>query len=435
MGARRTAGREAAVRGTTDRRVAAGDRKPAAGDGPDDEAWRALAARLVAEPEWRDRLAIQVTDALHREVEGLGRDSELRDATRASTEENLAMFAGLASRGEDPSAVRLGAAAMGYVGLLVRRRLDSAVLVQVYRVAHGAFWRAWTETLHAALPPEAIGPALESSATYMFAFMDALTAHALREHDEQRARWVRSPEAVRAETVRALLDGDPIDPRAAESRLRHGLERHHVGFVLWGATPDAGTPAELEALARRVAGAGRPGRESLLLHPLGRDALAGWVSTPAAPDALPEWDLGPRVLAAVGSPGSGVDGFRRTHREATGARRVAMLAGAEGGSRTAWSAVAPAALASADLDHARRFVQEQLGPVAADDPRARTWAETLRVHLEHGCSVRATAGLLGVHENTVANRLNRVRAATGRDLEGRITDVLLALALLPVVRG
>jgi DNA-binding PucR family transcriptional regulator len=49
--------------------------------------------------------------------------------------------------------------------------------------------------------------------------------------------------------------------------------------------------------------------------------------------------------------------------------------------------------------------------------------------------VRTTAGLLGVHENTVANRLSRVRAATGRELEGRVTDVLLALALLPVVRG
>jgi DNA-binding PucR family transcriptional regulator len=408
-----------------------------AGEQPGDalEGWRGLAARLLSEPEWRGRLAIRITDALHREVDGLARDSELRDATRASTEENLTLFAGLAARGDRPDDVRLGPAAVDYVGLLIRRRMDSAVLAQVYRVAHGAFWRAWTGALHEALPPEAIGDALESSAAYMFAFMDAVTARALREHDEQRALWIRSPEAVRAETVRALIDGDPIDPQAAEGRLRHGLGRHHVGFVLWGASPEAGRPAELEALARRTVPVERAGPVAVLLHPLGRDALAGWISTAAAPAPLPAWDLGSGVLAAIGAPAPGVDGFRRTHHEAMGARRVAMLAGAAGGTRTAWTDVAAAALASADLDHAARFVRTQLGPLAADDARSRTWAETLRVHLEHGSSVRTTARLLGVHENTVANRLTRVRAALGRDLEGRVTDVLLALALLPVVRG
>jgi hypothetical protein len=409
----------------------------ATGPGParDAEAWRGLAARLLSEPEWRDRLAIRITDALHREVDGLARDSELRDATRVSTEENLALFAGLAARGDRADAIRLGPAAVGYVGLLVRRRMGSAVLAQVYRVAHGALWRAWTGALHAALPPEAIGDALESSAAYMFAFMDAVTARALREHDEQRALWIRSPEAVRAETVRALIDGDPVDPQAAEGRLRHGLGRHHVGFVLWGASPDAGRPGELEALARRVVPVERAGSVAVLLHPLGREALAGWISTPTPPDPLPAWVLGPGVLAAVGAPAAGVDGFRRTHHEATGARRVATLAGAAGGTRTAWPDVAAAALASADLDHAARFVRTQLGPLAADDARSRTWAETLRVHLEHGSSVRTTARLLGVHENTVANRLTRVRAALGRDVEGHVGDVLLALALLGVVRG
>ena len=66
---------------------------------------------------------------------------------------------------------------------------------------------------------------------------------------------------------------------------------------------------------------------------------------------------------ALGSPLPGVEGFRRSHRQAQRARNVVLAAGADAASVTAADdpGLAAAALLGNDLEEARAWVREVLG--------------------------------------------------------------------------
>ena len=176
-----------------------------------------------------------------------------------------------------------------------------------------------------------------------------------------------------------------------------------------------------------------------MLVPFGAQLIAGWVGgyDDVVPRTLPQIDVeaAPQARGAIGSPASGVDGFARSHREAMQARRVAELAGRRPGSVVAYGDVALTALASADLDHARAFVLRELGPLAADDDDTLRLSGTLSVYLEERSSPRRTAERLGVHPNTVANRIRAAQELLGEPIEDRVSELLVALRLATVVRG
>jgi DNA-binding PucR family transcriptional regulator len=130
-----------------------------------------------------------------------------------------------------------------------------------------------------------------------------------------------------------------------------------------------------------------------------------------------------------------LDGFARSHREAMQARRVAELTGRPAGSVVAYGDVALTALASADLDHACDFVARQLGALAAGDDDTLRLSATLRVYLEERSSPRRTAERLGVHANTVTNRIRAAQELLDEPIEGRVSELLVALRLASLVRS
>ena len=83
------------------------------------------------------------------------------------------------------------------------------------------------------------------------------------------------------------------------------------------------------------------------------------------------------------------------------------------GSVVSYASVAVAALASVDIERARDFVDATLGPLAGAGDTSRRLAATLRTYLEEGMSPRRTARRLGVHENTVTNRVGVVEERIG----------------------
>jgi DNA-binding PucR family transcriptional regulator len=96
--------------------------------------------------------------------------------------------------------------------------------------------------------------------------------------------------------------------------------------------------------------------------------------------------------------------------------------------------VALASLASADLDEARAFVLRELGPLATADDESSRIAATLRVYYEEGASLERAAKRLGVHKNTVNNRVRRARELLGERLDQRPVEVQVALRLAHLVR-
>lgn len=443
-----------------------GDAAPASADATAD-GWTTLAARLAAETAWRRRVIEEITDAIVRELPELGHDSELTTAVRDSVDDNSRLFMTMVERGLDPATAEPPAMAIAFVRLLVHRGVPVESLTQTYRIAHGAFWRTWVVELRASIAdPTALATALEQGSGYMFAFIDALTAGAQRLYAEERARWVRSADAVRAQTVRGLLDGLPVDSAAAGRRLHYDLDREHLAFVAWSADEEPLPVAALEpALARLVAPlrAGAP-----LCTPLGNGLLAGWIGSRNgfAGDQVAGLRLdagasaarrGPRagdddqrgrsseraaavagppgLLVAVGTPSRGVAGFRIAHLEAMHARRVAQLLLAQPGSVTHYGEVAVTALASGDQEQARRFAEDQLGPLLGGDRESVRLAATLAAYLEEHASPRRAAARLGVHENTVAARIRTIEERLDRPIAGRVTELLLALRLAPAVAG
>jgi sugar diacid utilization regulator len=223
----------------------------------------------------------------------------------------------------------------------------------------------------------------------------------------------------------------------ASTRLGYELRREHVGFVVSGeADPASHRLGELRHLAMAIARAADNAKP--LMVPVGSLALAGWVGGRAARAAesldaqsLPDLQAD-GIQVAFGTLGKGVAGFRRTHVEAMYALRIALLRPRQG-HVTRYPAVALVSLASADAEQARAFVAHELGALARRDGETLRLADTLAVYLAEGASLDRAARRLGVHRNTVLNRVRRARGLLGRDLRERTLELQVALAIAHVV--
>jgi DNA-binding PucR family transcriptional regulator len=183
--------------------------------------------------------------------------------------------------------------------------------------------------------------------------------------------------------------------------------------------------------------------ESSITQPTGSLVVAAWFSSHRAfpTDGMAIFENGsppnrlPNGLSiAVGEPGHGLAGFRRTHIQAGHARRVASLVAPHGGPITRYHDVAVTALCTADGNHAAAFVSSVLGPLAADDGVTSRLAITLATYLRENRSRTQAAARLGVHPNTVSYRVRQAEELLGRDLSGDLLDLQVALELLPAMR-
>ena len=405
----------------------------------DRDALRTALMRFAAGPNWIPDMASAITDAIHAELPDLNADVDLRAGTYASSESVVRLLADMVDRRRPPSEAEPPPAAVDYAREFVRRGLPTDQLLRAYHVGQATFFERWVADLRRDVAdPTVLARAIEEGASWTFEYLQALSRDLIRRYAEERERWVRSAAAVRSETVRALIAGEPLDAASASRSLRYDLDRVHQAFVVWTGEPDGRHIAlgAIEQQASRLAA--DLGSTGALLVPLGRHAVAGWIGSHGEPVAVRaglRLGDGPEesMLAAFGRPGAGVAGFCRSHREAMGARRVAQLSGRRPGTVTRFVDVALTVLASADEQAAREFVVAELGPLAADDEDARRLAATLRAYLEERSSPRRAAHRLGVHENTIKNRLRAAEELRGRPADTRIAETLVALRLARVV--
>src|SRR5262249_3500692 len=110
--------------------------------------------------------------------------------------------------------------------------------------------------------------------------------------------------------------------------------------------------------------------------------------------------------------------------------RVAQLTRRRAGSVTNYDGVALAALASADVEHAREFVANELGQLAAGDDHSRRLSATLRVYLEENMSPLRASQRLVAHENTITNRIGAAQELLPRAIDQRACELLVALRLI-----
>ncbi|RKN04234.1 PucR family transcriptional regulator [Streptomyces radicis] len=280
------------------------------------------------------------------------------------------------------------------------------------------------------------GPAWRSMA------LDALT---VAQHPV--AAWLgfeRLSEERRRHAASAVLDeiaaaGGQLSAQALALALQLGWQPRGWHLALF-VRPVSDAPldlGEMAALEEELRSAGLP-VEGLVPRAGG---AAGWM-TAGSSDGLPTVAATVRgvraaiaeltgrgepgdVVVGVGSARSGADGLLRSIDDA---RRSALLASPyldqdRVRAHSGHSVERVLASWSGD-DLARREAAALLGPVAGTPSE-----ETLRTYLDLMCSVSATATSLGVHRNTVMNRLRRVQDDLRLDLADPATRLALQLAL------
>jgi DNA-binding PucR family transcriptional regulator len=109
------------------------------------------------------------------------------------------------------------------------------------------------------------------------------------------------------------------------------------------------------------------------------------------------------------------------------------LSGRAAPSITEFSDVALVDAISRDLDAARAFVAAQLGDLARDDVKERDERAALLAVLDAQGSFATAARGLGIHRNTVLQRVRRAEVRRGRPATIKIAELHAALVVCDVL--
>lgn len=361
-------------------------------------------------------------------------DEELREDLLAAARGSVALITVMARSWTDPHVVPPPRDALLWARSLVVRGFPIEALLRVYRIGQAGYHEIWHRELLAEDPPmELAVEAISAISAFTFTWVDTISGPLVEAYEDERDRRRRGADAMRSEAVALALSGKPFDEQAVGARLRYDLRRTHVALVAWvdaeaaEAVRDALEPAVVAAA--EILGGGRAA--PLLLRPAPR-VVHAWVPRVELDDAVlarARAALRPTgVRVALGAAGAGAAGFRDSHDQALRARRVARLL-RPAAVLTAYVEVAIADLLTQDLPAAVRLARATLGPLAGTDDRARRLLATLRAFFDEEQSYARTARHLGIHENTIADRVRRALELTGHersDLRALRTAVDLA---------
>lgn len=409
--------------------------------------------QLLDRPVWRDHLspyaaellpqvaaiAREITQTIHARVPEIGSDPVLASFTEPSAAANIALVLSMIRDGRDADGVEPPPSAITQARAYVASGGDLAALQRTYRVGHEVFWSRFVQPLRERIPDtDEHTEAVSLISRFLFSYIDGVSQRLVDIFAVERGRSERTAAAVRADTVREILAGGPTDLTTAGRRLGYDLNRTHLAFIVWSDPTEDDVLGMLEERAARIAAAF--GARTSLLVPLGRLTTAGWIATaqPVAPVTVTlrsEDPTAPAVRAAVGTTENGLDGFRSSHAQAQHARRVAELTGLPSGQIEYYDRIALIALTTQDPGLSQSFISAQLGPLANADASSARLAETLGAYLAEGCSPARTAKRLGVHENTVANRIARAEKLIGHRIDAGRLELAVALRLHAALSG
>jgi DNA-binding PucR family transcriptional regulator len=388
-----------------------------------------------------------VWELLIAEIPQLRGDNVILNLLKASVEENIATLLHVFENDMPLENVEGPASALDYARRLAQRNVPISALIRAYRIGHCRFLRWCLDELHRQGPGEDVATATARRMVEVsFGYIDRVSERVIEVYQLERDRWLLSQAAVRAGHVRRILAEKQVDADLAESALGYRLRQHHVGMVLW--LPERTHGGEgLARLDRLTSGVAK--ELNCCTKPLftARDESLSWAWLPFGSHREVPWDVlssliedrDPTARAAVGDVEPGVEGFRRTHRQALRAQELAMAA-SPGARVTAYAEVAPIALMCTDIDGIRAWVRNVLGALAVDDEQCARLRETLQIFLATGCSYTATAGRQVLHKNTVQYRIRKAEDAMGRSLHERRPDLEVALLAVrylgsPVLRS
>ena len=274
---------------------------------------------------------------------------------------------------------------------MVREGIDLDTFMRGYQVGAAYWWELWADAVERHCSDLTLAFQIMNRGTaFLFEWLQMMTDRISAEYYDEAERLARAGSLARLAAVQRTLTDDNVDVVAASQRLGYELRGNHVALVL---SREDGSEAALTGTARALAGMMTSTRP--LIVPVDADTVWCWVPADAAHELT-------KLLAAVrcgqGRPGKGLDGFRRTHREAREALRVAQIAGSPAPTFTRFAHVELAALCSVDPDAVSRLRGKRARPArrrhAGGTAAARDAASLLRRRQQlsrNGCPPRASS--------------------------------------------
>lgn len=247
------------------------------------------------------------------------------------------------------------------------------------------------------------------------AVLDRLLAAVAAEYVSESKLRPDSTEERRAERVGRLLAGETIDTQ----EFPYDFSGWHVGLV---ASPGSAAEAigDLAAVL-----------DCVLLKVRHADSVWAWLGSRRGLDPgalarqLCEFAL-PEQALAIGEPGSGLAGWRLSHRQAAAALPVALRRSS-------------AVVRYADVAQLASVIQDDLlvawlratylAPLDAERDGGTALRETLLAYFRAQRNVSSAAAALGVSRNTVAGRLAAVEQVLGESLWSCASELEAALDL------
>jgi PucR-like helix-turn-helix protein/diguanylate cyclase with GGDEF domain len=251
------------------------------------------------------------------------------------------------------------------------------------------------------------------------AVFDRLVAAVSEEHRREAAGLLRSAAERRAERVRRLLAGEPID--AAE--LGYELRGFHVGLA--GSGPDVeATVLELAMAAKaRVLALTQPDARTWAwlgsARPFAAADVAGLLARAAEM-------LSPGAALGFGEPAEGLDGWRLSHRQAVVALPMARRLGPRAVRYADAGLLASVTADDLLLESLRRMY---LVPLSTERDGGETLRETLRAYFATARNINSTAAALGVNRETVRRRLRSAEERLERPIDECAAELEIALRL------
>jgi hypothetical protein len=385
---------------------------------------------------------VEVSSALRRSLEDqipeLRGDAALVELLGTSVEGNVDTILHALRYDIVVERVEAPTAALEYARRLAQHGVPVNALVRAYRLGQRRMNELVFAELRALDIPESMRVAvIEAITGTMFEYIDWMSQQVVGVYEDERERWLENQNSLRALKVREVLAGNKaIDVDAATTSIRYPLRWHHLGLVMW--YPELGTEgddlARLQRFVRELGEAAGAGAGPLFVA---ADRSCGWGWLPyraAVTDAVDKvrgfaQTRPDSPSVAIGTMAAGLEGFRRSHREAADARSVAIIREKRGPTVIAASdpGLSVVARLGGDVAETRDWVATVLGDLASNDENDARLRETLRVFLGCGSSYKLAAEELNLHFNSVKYRVARAVARRGREIGGDRLDVELAL--------
>jgi PucR C-terminal helix-turn-helix domain/GGDEF-like domain len=380
-----------------------------------------------------------IQKVLLTELPEIGGDGELLGLVHDSIQGNLDTFLHAIRHGISIDHIEPPTAALEHARRLAQRGVDADFLVRTYRLGHQAVVRIVLDELRdAQFDRDLTLDVFEQITSMSFRYTDRISRLVLITYQNERDRWLANQNRIRALRVREVLDGSEIDIDATTDAIRYPLRRIHLALIVWCSEREDGN--ELVVMERFVTelATSLGARERPLFT--AADRVTGWAWIPFSVDEAPDAVTRIREFAngradapwiAAGDPLPDVDGFRRSHAQALGARAVVIASRSHTPAVTAASdpGLVVAAQFCADLQQARAWVGDVLGPLASATDSDERMRETLREFLHTGSSFKTTADALHLHVNSVKYRVQRALERRGKPITDDRLDVEVALLL------